>query len=383
DFIENIPGQKCFIITDKIIEELGYLRILTDKLNQFRKEYTINTDVEPDPHEPDALIARQQCIEYEPDLIIALGGGSVMDTAKLVWALYEFPEMNADDLYPFNPELYNMGKKVKLIAIPTTSGTGAETTNVSVISRLINNIWKKHFFLHKSMMPTFAIVDPVFPKGMPPNLTMDTAFDALAHSLEGITSQWKNEFSNAMALKAIELIFKNLPIVIKDGNNMEARDFMHQAATMAGLAFGNSQAQLAHTIGHSWGSVFHISHGRAVGVALPYVLQYSLNDQDKNNNSEEILAKVAKQLGWINWDEVNEKAAKKVIEKVKELQEEIGFPHSLKEIGTPREEVDKYIDELVTMCFEDSTSVLGPRSANGDEFRKLYLYAYEGKNVDF
>ncbi|MFX1363402.1 MAG: iron-containing alcohol dehydrogenase [Promethearchaeota archaeon] len=383
DFIENIPGKKCYIITDKILENLGYLKILTDKLNEFDKEYTVNTDTKPDPHEPDALVARQDCINYGPDLIIALGGGSVMDTAKLVWTLYEFPDMNADDLYPFNPELYKMGKKAKLVAIPTTSGTGAETTNVSVVSRLINNIWKKHFFLHKSMMPTFAIVDPIFPKGMPANLTMDTAFDAIAHSLEGITSQWKNEFTKAMALKAIELIFKFLPLVLNDGNNMEARDLMHQAATMAGLAFGNSQAQLAHTIGHSWGSVFHVPHGRAVGVALPYVLQYCLNDSDQNNKTEEILAKVAKQLGWINWDQDNKKAANRVIEKIKNLQKEIGFPLSLKEIGTPKEEVDKYIDELVNMCFEDSTSVLGPRSANGEEFRNLYLYAYEGKNIDF
>jgi len=306
-----------------------------------------------------------------------------MDTAKVVWTLYEFPDINADDLYPFNPELYKMGKKAKMIAIPTTSGTGSETTNVSVISRLINNIWKKHFFLHKSMMPTFAIVDPIFPKGMPLNLTIDTAFDALAHSLECMTSQWKNEFSNGIALKAIELIFKYLPIASKDGNNMEARDFMHQSATMAGLAFGNSQAQLAHTIGHSWGSVFHVPHGRAVGVALLYVLQYCLNNPDEADKTEEILAKVAKQLGWVKWDDDSNKAAKTVIAKVKELQKEVGFPLTLKEIGTTQEEVDKYIDELVNMCFEDSSSVLGPRSASGADFKNLYLYAYEGKDIDF
>ena len=383
DFIQNIEGERCYIVTDKVLEQLGYLKILTDKLDQYGKTYKIFTNVEPDPHEPDVLVARQECIDYAPDLIFALGGGSVMDTAKVVWALYEFPEMNSDDLYPFNPELYKMGKKAKMVAIPTTSGTGAETTNVSVVSRLINGIWKKHFFLHKSMMPNFAIVDPIFPKGMPPNLTMDTAFDAIAHALEGMTSQWKNEFTNAMGLKAIELIFKYIPAAVKDGNNMEARDFMHQAAAMAGLAFGNSQAQLAHTIGHSWGSVFHIPHGRAVGVALPYVLQYCLNNTDENDKTEEILAKVAKQLGWAKWDDDNNKAAKIVIEKLKQLQKEIGFPLSLKDIGTPKEEVDKYIDELVTMCFEDSTSVLGPRSASGKDFRNLYWYAYEGKDIDF
>lgn len=383
DFIENIPGEKCFVVTDKILEELGFLKILTDTLDKFGKKYIVNTDAKPDPHEDDVLVARQQCIDYSPDLIIALGGGSVMDTAKVVWSLYEFPEFDADALYPFNPELYKMGTKAKMVAIPTTSGTGSETTNVSVVSRYLDGIWKKHFFLHKSMMPTYAIVDPIFPKEMPKSLTIDTAFDALAHSLEGITSLWKNEFSNGMALKAVELVFKYLPIAVKDGNNMEARDFMHQAATIAGLAFGNSQAQLAHTLGHSIGSAFHIPHGRAVGIYLPYVLQYCLNNPDEADTTAEILGKFAKQMGWAKWADDIEKAARVVIEKLRELQKEVGLPLSFKELGTKQEEMDKYIDQLVNLCFEDSSSVLGPRSANAAEFRKLYLFAYEGKNVDF
>ena len=186
-----------------------------------------------------------------------------------------------------------------------------------------------------------------------------------------------------MALKAIELIFKYLPIVVRDSKNMEARDYMHQAATMAGLAFGNSQAQLAHTLGHSWGSVFHVSHGRAVGIFLPYVLQYCLNNPDEADNTEDLLGKVAKQLGWANWDEDNKKSAKIVIKKVKELQKEVGFSFKLKELGTTKEDYDKNIDVLVNLCFEDSTSVLGPRSANTEEFGKLYEYAFEGKDVDF
>ncbi len=383
DFLEFIPGEKVFILTDKVLEELGYLKILTEKLDKFGKKYKVFTDVQPDPHEDDVLSARQQCIDYAPDLVMALGGGSVMDTAKVVWCLNEFPELVLDDIHPFNEELYKLRNKSKFVAITTTSGTGAEVTNASVISRLIDGIWKKHFFLHKSIMPSFAIVDPIFAVGMPPKLTIDTAFDALAHSLEGITSLWKNEFSYAMALKAIELIFKYLPIVAKDGKNMEARDYLHQAATMAGLAFGNSQAQLAHTLGHSWGSVFHVPHGRAVGIFLPYVLQYCLNNPDEADKTEDLLGKVAKQLGWANWDEDIKKSADNVIKKVKELQKEVGFSLSLKELGATKEDYDKHIDVLVNLCFEDSTSVLGPRSANTEEFGKLYQYAFEGKDVDF
>ena len=383
DFLEFIPGEKVFIVTDKVLEELGYLKKLTEKLDQFGKKYIVLNEVQPDPHEDDVLTARQQCIDYAPDLVIALGGGSVIDTAKAVWCLNEFPDIVLDDIYPFNAELYKLGNKSKLVVIPTTSGTGAEITNVSVISRFLDGIWKKHFFLHKSMVPSFAIVDPIFPLGMPPTLTIDTAFDALAHSLEGITTLWKNEFSNGTALKAIELIFKYLPIVAKDGKNMEARDYMHQAATMAGLAFGNSNAHLAHTLGHSWGSVFHVPHGRAVGIFLPYVLQYCLNNPDKADKTEEILGKLAKQLGWANWDEDIKKSANIVIKKVKELQKEVGFSLSLKELGATKEDYDKHIDALVNLCFEDSTSVLGPRSANTEDFGKLYEYAFEGKDVDF
>ncbi len=383
DFLENIPGEKVFVVTDKVLEELGYLKILTEKLDKFGKKYKVFNDVQPDPHEDDVLSARQQCIDYAPDLVIALGGGSVIDTAKVVWCLYEFPDIVLDDIYPFNAELYKLGNKSKLVAIPTTSGTGSEITNVSVISRFLEGIWKKHFFLHKSIMPSFAIVDPIFPLGMPPKLTVDTAFDALTHSLEGITTLWKNEFSYAMALKAIELVFKYLPIVVKDSKNMEARDFMHQAATIAGLAFGNSNAQLAHTLGHSWGSVFHVPHGRAVGIFLPYVLQYCLNNPDEADKTEDLLGKVAKQLGWANWDDNNKKAANIVIKKIKDLQKEVGFSFNLKELGTTKDDYDKNIDVLVNLCFEDSSSVLGPRSANTEEFGNLYKYAFEGKDVDF
>ncbi len=383
DFLENIPGEKVFVVTDKVLEELGYLKKLTEKLDQYGKKYMVFNGVQPDPHEDDVLTARQQCIDYAPDLVIALGGGSVIDTAKVVWCLYEFPDIVLDDIYPFNAELYKLGNKSKLVAIPTTSGTGSEITNVSVISRFLDGIWKKHFFLHKTIVPSFAIVDPIFPLGMPPKLTLDTAFDALTHSLEGITTLWKNEFSYAMGLKAIELIFKYLPIVAKDGKNMEARDYLHQAATIAGLSFGNSNAQLAHTLGHSWGSVFHVPHGRAVGIFLPYVLQYCLNNPDEADNTEELLGKVAKQLGWANWDEDNKKAANSVIKKVKELKKEVGFSLNLKELGTSKEDYDKNIKVLVNLCFEDSSSVLGPRSANTEEFGKLYEYAFEGKDVDF
>ncbi len=383
DFFENIRGKKCFIVTDKIIEDLGLLRILTEKLDKCQRVYTVFNEVLPDPREESVLKAREMCIDYSPDLIIALGGGSVIDTAKAVWCLYEFPEYTLDDIQVNNNELYAMGKKSKLIAIPTTSGTGAETTNVAVISRYEYNVWRKLFCMHKGLVPTYAIVDPIFPKKMPPKLTIYTAFDALAHSVEGLVTLWRNEFSNALCLKAIELIFKYLPITYNNGENEEARDYMHQAASISGLAFGNAQVILAHTLGHSFGSIFHISHGEACGISLPYAVQYVLNDPEGAADTIKIYAKLAKQLGWAKWNEENKKAAYKVVERIKELQKEVNFPTKLKETGVSEEDFEKYLKTLILLCFQDSTGVLGPRAPSKDEFERLFRYAYEGKDIDF
>ncbi|MFX0076599.1 MAG: iron-containing alcohol dehydrogenase [Candidatus Hermodarchaeota archaeon] len=382
DFIEMITGEKCFVITDKIVKDLGYLKTLTDVLDKFGKKYDVFDDVVPDPHEDGVIKAREQCFQYSPDIIIALGGGSVMDTAKVVWALYEFPDFSLDDIHAFRNDLYDMGKKAKLIAIPTTSGTGAETTFVTVISRYEEEIWKKFFFLHRGLIPTYAIVDPIFPSGMPTELTVNTAFDALAHSIEGLGSLWRNEFSDALALKAIELIFRYLPIIHKDGSNKEARDFLHQAATIAGLAFGNGQVHIGHTLGHSWGSMYHVHHGKSVGIVMKYVTQYIMNDPDKDD-AIRIYAKLAKQLGWVSWTTGTKEAAEKVIEKLEELQKMVNFPFSLKETGVSKEDFEKGLESLVNLCYQDASSVLTPRATSGEQFRKLYEYAYVGKDIDF
>ena len=387
DFFENITGKRCFIVTDKILEKMGYVKILTDRLAKFGKEWEVFTDVEPDPKEESILKSKEKCLVYKPDIIIGLGGGSVMDVAKGLWAVYEYPQYGIDDFYPFNQDLYELGKKAKMVAIPTTSGTGAETTWAVVISRLEPEgdikVWKKFEQAHKGLIPMYAIVDPIFPIGMPPSLTNNTGFDALAHSIEGLTSVWKNEFSNAMCLKAVELIFKFLPIAYKDGKNEEARDMMHQAATIAGLGFGNSQAHIGHTLGHVWGSLFHIPHGTCVGLFLPYITQYCLNNPDEKDPTAKILAKLAKQMAWVNWNEDEKKAANIVVDKIKQLQKDVALPSKLVDTGVSREEMDKNMGNLINLCFQSSSLTMAPRSANAEELQKLFEYAYEGKDVDF
>jgi alcohol dehydrogenase class IV len=383
DFIQNIKGNKCYIITDKTIEELGYLKILLDKLDKFGKDFQVFNEVIPNPREVGVLKARKECLAYSPDLIIALGGGSVIDTAKTAWVLYEFPELNIDDIHLFRSDLYETGKKAKFVAIPTTSGTGSEASNGTIISKFEDGIWKKFIYAHRGITPTYAIVDPIFPKGMSSKLTIDTAFDALSHAIEGMVSNWKNEYSNAMGLKAIELIFKYLPVVYKEGNNIEARDYLHQAATMAGLAFSNSQVHIGHGMGHSWGAIFHTAHGRAVGILLPYISQFCINNPDEEDDTKEIYAKISKQMGWAKWNDDTQKAAFKAVNKIKELQKIVKFPTKLRDLGVSKKQLDDNLELLIACCFQDATSVMTPRSITDEFYRKIYYYAYEGKDIDF
>lgn len=383
NFLENIPGEKVFIISDKVLNELGIVKILTDRLDRIGRKYDVFTDVQPDPHEDDILRGKDACIAYSPDLIMALGGGSVMDSAKAIWAMYEYPEYTIDDIHPFNADLYKLGNKAKLVCLPTTSGTGAETTWAVVVSRLEKDIWIKLEQAHKGIVPTYAILDPIFPAGMPAKLTAATAFDALAHSLEGVTSGWKNEFSDALALKAVELIFKHLPTAYDDGKNFQARDMIHQAATIAGLSFGNSQAHIGHSLGHCLGAVFHTPHGNAVGLFLTYILQYNLNDSDEKNESTRILSKFAKQMGWANWIDEDKVAANKVIERVKELQKYVNLPRTIQGLGISKEDLDKNIDKIVDLCLQSGCTTMSPRVPGIEDFKKLLQYSFEGKDIDF
>jgi len=383
NYFEHIKGEKCFIVTDKNLQDLGLVKILTDVLDEYDKKYEIFNDVQPDPHEEDIMKGKEACISYSPDIIIGLGGGSVLDTAKAIWAMNEFPHLGIDDLHPFNEELFSLGKKTTMVAIPTTSGTGAEATWAMIISRLQNDVWVKLEQSHKSCVPQYAILDPIFTKDLPKKLTVATAFDALAHSFEGITSDWKNEYSNAMSLKAIELIFEWLPKAVKDGNNMEARDYLHQAANMAGMSFGNSQVHIGHALGHSLGAIFHTAHGLSVGVFLKYILMYLINNPNEEDIGKQILGKLSKQLGWAEWSDDNRTAANVIIGKIKELEQECGFPPTLKDLGISKEDLEKNSDMIVTLCYQSPSCVMSPRSPDSEEYKKLLLYAHEGKDIDF
>lgn len=378
DFLETMEEKRVFIVTDEGIIKFGMLDILTQKMTPLEMDYNVFSEVKPDPREETILKAAKECQEYKPDLIIALGGGSVMDVAKAVWVFYERPELGIDDLYPFID--LTLGKKAKLVAIPTTSGTGAETTWASIITRKTDKGDIKLEQTHKEMIPTVAILDPVFVKSMPPALTASTGFDALAHLSESVISVWKNDYSEAMALKAFELVQQYLPIAYKDGSNIEARNKMHMAANMAGLAFGNAQVHIGHALGHVLGATFHKPHGFTVGVFLPYVLQYCLIGEEAGETIK-ILGTFAKRAGVAKWDDADIDAANKYIVEIKRLQKVVNHP-TLSEMIT-KDQLDEKIDLMAEWCLESPSAAMSPRGAGSQEFKKFYQYAFDNKDIDF
>ncbi len=211
--------------------------------------------------------------QHQPDWIIGLGGGSCMDAAKAAWLLYENPGIEPASVNPFDQ--YTLREKAKLIAIPTTSGTGSEATWYAVLTDTVEQ--RKVGVGTRGMLPDYAIIDPVMVMSLPPSITADTGLDALTQSIESYQSTWRNDFSDALCLHAVRLIFEYLPRAYADGSDREAREHMHNAATIGGIGFGNSQATLAHCMGHALGALFHVPHGRAVALFLPYTIEFTAN----------------------------------------------------------------------------------------------------------
>jgi len=372
EHLKELEGKKVFIVTDKVLRELGIVDKVVEQLKETGMEIRIFDEVEPEPSKQTVEKGAKVLTEFEPDWIIGLGGGSCMDAAKAMWVLYERPDLTIDDINPF--EKLNLRKKARLINIPTTSGTGADVTWAVVITDTERKV--KLELASREVVADISILDPALVIDLPPKLTADTGMDALVHAIEAYTVQWKNDFSDALALRAIQLIFKYLPRAFKNGkNDPEAREKMHNAATMSGLAFGNSQIGIVHAMGHSFGAVFKIPHGRSVAIFLPYVMEYNLSEVAN------LYAEIAEAVGIT--DGSDEEKARKLIEVVRNLMKEIEEPLSIRDMGISREEFEAKLDELVEKANESTGTIVNPRVPSGEDYRKLFLYAYEGKSVDF
>ena len=373
DYLGEIQGQRALVVTDSNLVALGLVERIQARLLAAGLHVSVFSEVESNPSLETARRGAEAARVCEPDWIVALGGGSCIDAAKSIWIQYERPDLGPDEVAPVGR--LGLRRKARLIAIPTTSGTGSEATWPFVLTDTAERC--KISLGHPEDIPDIAIIDPALVGALPPQLTGDTGMDALTHAIEGYTSVWNNDFSDGLCLKAAQLVFEYLPRAWALGEkDPEAREKMHNAATLAGLGFSNSMAALAHGLGHSLGALFPVPHGRAVGLFLPYTIDYALRGDQPTRYAD-----LARFLGW---GAANEgEAALNLIRAVRELSLRVGQPTTLGETGIAIEDFEDALPKLVDNALNDSCLLLGSRLPDEQDVQRLFRCAFNGSPVDF
>lgn len=384
--------KKALIITDKPLFQLGYTKKITDVLEEMGIAFQIFSEVAPDPDTDTVNRALVMARNFEPDAIIALGGGSPMDAAKIVWLMYEHPEVKFDDLAMrfmdirkrvcMFPEL---GSKAYMVAIPTTSGTGSEVTPFAVITDSATHI--KYPIADYALSPNMAIIDPDLVLTMPKGLAAASGIDSLTHALEALASILATPFTGGIAYEAIRLIFDNLALSVNDGpNNPIARENMHYAATMAGMAFAQAFLGVCHSMAHKLGSAYNIPHGIANALLISQVVKFNSNDRPTKQGTfsqyhypegKRRYAKVAEflNLGGKNDDE---KVAN-LIKEIEKLKKSINIPASIKDWGVDEKVFLDNLDNLSELAFDDQCTGANPAYPLISEIKQMYLDAYYGR----
>ena len=369
--LAQLSGRRAFVITDQNIARLGLAQLVVDQVTVAGLACTIFDEVEPEP----SLQMVQRCAvalaQHQPDWIIGLGGGSCIDAAKAAWLLYENPGIDLAIVNPFDQ--YTLREKAKLIAIPTTSGTGSEATWYYVLTDTVEQ--RKLGVGTRDMLPDYAIIDPALVMSLPPSITADTGLDALTQSIESYQSSWRNDFSDAMCLHAVRLIFQYLPRAYADGSDREAREHMHNAAAIGGIGFGNSQATLAHCMGHALGALFHVPHGRTVALFLPYTIEYIVNGGGSR------YAGIGQALGLRADDEPT--GAASLVAAVRDLERQLHQPLTVRELGIDQAAFEQVLPELVARAEIDSQIASSWRVPDSNDLRRLFEYAYTGRSIGF
>ena len=394
-YLEKMPDiSKVFIVTDSSMVELGYVdRILyhlRKRLSHVHVE--IFSEVESDPSFETIKKGIDAMNVFKPDTIIALGGGSPIDAAKGMWLFYEYPEADIEglklkfmDIRKRTYKFPKLGKKCKMVAIPTTSGTGSEVTSFAVITDKEKNM--KYPLADYELTPDVAIVDSDLVMSLPKRVTADTGMDVLTHALEAYVSVMASDYTDGLAEKAAELVYKYLPIAYNEGSNQIAREKMHNASTIAGMAFTNAFLGLNHSIAHKLGAEFHIAHGKANAIILPYVIKYNSSKPTKFVSfpkyeyfiADEKYACIAKKLGLPSG--TTEEAVNSLIRKVQELNRNLGEPASLKEAGIDEKEFLAKVDDLADKAFSDQCTTANPRVPLVPEIKQILLDAYYGNDM--
>ncbi len=387
--------QRAFIVTDKPLYDLGMTAYVEDVLDDIGLKYDIFYDVEPDPSLDTVNRGLTLMNTFQPDVIIALGGGSPMDAAKIMWLMYEHPEIEFEGLamrfMDIRKRVYDLpplGDKAILVAVPTTSGTGSEVTPFAVVTDRQNDI--KYPLADYALTPNMAIVDPELVLNMPKSLTAFGGIDALTHAIEAYVSVLASEYTNGLALEAIRLIFKYLPSAYHNGaNDPKAREKMHYAATMAGMAFANGFLGICHSIAHQLGATFHIPHGLANALMISHVIRYNATDapfkqatfpQYKYPNAKWRYARIADYLH-LGGDTEDEKVML-LVQAVENLKREVGIPAAMKDaVKEDEAQFRAQLDRVSDRAFDDQCTVSNPRYPLIRELKQLILDAYYG-NLD-
>ena len=394
-YLEKMPNiERAFIVTDEGMVKLGYVDKVLYHLRN-RRQYVhsqIFSDVESDPSFDTIMKGVKAMESFKPDAIIAIGGGSAMDAAKGMWLFYEHPEADAEGLklkfmdirkrtYKF-PEL---GTKCKMVAIPTTSGTGSEVTSFAVITDKEKN--KKYPLADYELTPDVAIVDPDLVMSLPKSITADTGMDVLTHALEAYVSNMASDYTDGLAEKAAELVMKYLEAAYDDGTNKLAREKMHNSSTIAGMAFTNAFLGVNHSLAHKIGAEFHLPHGRINAILLPYVIRYNSSKPTKFVSfpkyeyfiADEKYYEMAKKVG-LKAD-TKEEGINSLIKRIQEMNEHLNIPKSFKEAGIDEKEFLSKVDILAERSFEDQCTTANPRVPLVTELKRILLDSYYGKEV--
>lgn len=394
-YLEKMPDiSRAFIVTDPTMVKLGYVDKVLYYLRK-RQEYChseIYSDVEPDPSVETIMNGVESMKNFHPDVIIALGGGSAIDAAKGMWLFYEHPETSFDGLrmkfldirkrtfsYP------RLGAKTQFVAVPTTSGTGSEVTAFSVITDKQNgNV--KYPLADYELTPDVAIIDPQFVMTVPKVITADTGMDVLTHAIEAYVSVLASDYTDGLAMKAIELVFKYLPRSYANGaSDPEAKEKMHNASCIAGMAFTNAFLGLNHSMAHKLGGEYHIAHGRANAILLPYIIEYNAQLPTKFATfpkygkfvANEKYAEIARYLGLPS--ATTEEGVASLVKAVRDLAASLGIPKSLKEAGIEEKTFFANLALLADRAFEDQCTTANPRYPLISEIEAIYTKAYYGK----
>lgn len=391
-YLEKMPDiSRAFIVTDPSMVELGYVDKILYYLRK-RKEYVhseIFSDVESDPSFDTINRGVKLMQEFKPDVVIALGGGSPIDAAKGMWLFYEHPEADPEgmklkfmDIRKRTYKFPKLGIKAKMVAIPTTSGTGSEVTSFAVITDKTQN--KKYPLADYELTPDVAIVDPDLVMSLPKSITADTGMDVLTHAIESYVSNMASDYTDGLAEKAVELVFKNIREAYNNGSNKEAREKMHNASTIAGMAFTNAFLGINHSLAHKIGAEFHLPHGRINAILLPYVIRYNSQMPTKFVSfpkyeyfiADQKYADLSRRMNFPAY--TNEEGVNSLIEEIKKLNNDLNIPKSFKEAGIDEQEFLAKVDMLADRAFEDQCTTANPRLPLVSELRQILLDSYYG-----